>query len=148
MLYAALKLPNHTLEALKSGSSTSTKRQQNTKDPISQTFRSVSKILSTNKNNTTNKNVIDVEKDIDDIQNETAETSSRSSLNEISTNILEDPFTNTECEITNKILEQNILIMEKQKTLETTLTQLTNNVKTLESSYENLKSKTKEKEYD
>ncbi|KAF0514430.1 hypothetical protein F8M41_017589 [Gigaspora margarita] len=38
--------------------------------------------------------------------------------------------------------------MEKQEILETTLTQLTNNVKTLDSSYENLKSKTKENEYE
>ncbi|CAG8474922.1 41042_t:CDS:10 [Gigaspora margarita] len=38
--------------------------------------------------------------------------------------------------------------MEKQEILETTLTQLTNNVKTLDSSYENLKSKTKENKYE
>ncbi|CAG8471676.1 36874_t:CDS:2 [Gigaspora margarita] len=119
---------NLALEALKTGSSTSaTKQQRNTKDPISQSIRSVSKVLSTNKNNVINKNVIDVN---NDIQNEILETSSRSLLNEISTNMLEDPFIDAESldkesksissllEITKKILEQNTLIMEKQEAFE------------------------------
>ncbi|CAG8474902.1 41041_t:CDS:2 [Gigaspora margarita] len=60
---------NLALKVLKSGSSTSAKRQRNTKDPIIQSFRS----------------------------NEIAETSLRSLLNEISTNMLEDPFNDAEC---------------------------------------------------
>ncbi|CAG8738901.1 6110_t:CDS:1, partial [Cetraspora pellucida] len=51
-------------------------------------------------------------------------------------------------DITKKILEQNTSIMKKQETLETTLTQLIKDVRTLQSSYENLKSKARENGYE
>ncbi|CAG8620416.1 11646_t:CDS:2, partial [Scutellospora calospora] len=47
-------------------------------------------------------------------------------------------------ELTNKILVQNTSIIEKQEALETTVTQLSSDIKTLQSLYENLKSKTKD----
>ncbi|CAG8631982.1 5818_t:CDS:2, partial [Cetraspora pellucida] len=129
------------LEALKSGSSIST-------------MKSIDKVLSINKNNIIN-NVINVD---DDIQNEVAESSSRFPLNEVPlrsplnealsrfllskifTNTLENPSINAEC-------KQNTSIMEKQEALETMLTQLTNDIKTLQLSYKRFKLKTTEKEY-
>ncbi|CAG8506170.1 9962_t:CDS:2 [Cetraspora pellucida] len=43
-------------------------------------------------------------------------------------------------ETTKQVLMQNILIIEKQKALEGMITQLANNIKTLQSIYENFKS--------
>ncbi|CAG8755869.1 22930_t:CDS:2, partial [Racocetra persica] len=132
---------NSVLEALKSGSSTSTtKRQRNSKDYTIQALRSVNKAPSTKKNNINNNGLIAVD---DDVQNEIAESPSRPPLNEILTNTLENRYIDPECdeesqsansllEITKRILEQNTSIMEKQDALEIKLTQLTNNVKTLQ----------------
>ncbi|CAG8714649.1 12677_t:CDS:2 [Cetraspora pellucida] len=89
----------------------------------------MNKELSTNKNNIDSNNVIDID---NDIKNEIIKSPSRSPLNEI----LENPSADVDV--------QNTSIMEKQETLETTLTQLTKDVRILQSSYENLKPKAKE----
>ncbi|CAG8504163.1 9176_t:CDS:2 [Gigaspora margarita] len=47
-------------------------------------------------------------------------------------------------EIAKQVLTQNISIIEKQESIEATVTQLVNNVKTLQSSYENFKSNMKD----
>ncbi|RIB18104.1 hypothetical protein C2G38_2185541 [Gigaspora rosea] len=116
----------------------------------SQSFRSIDKKLSTNKNNIDNSDVIDIDEDV------TTESPRRSPINKIFINTpekssvvakcaLSDESDSVNCllDITKKVLEQNTSIMEKQNALEGILTQLTESVKTLRLSCENLKSKAK-----
>ncbi|RIB08450.1 hypothetical protein C2G38_2211637 [Gigaspora rosea] len=117
----------------------------------SQSSRSIDKELSTNKNNIDNSNANDIDEDV------TTESPRRSSLNKIFINTpenhlllqnvvpLSDKSDSVNCllDITKKVLEQNTSIMEIQNALEGILTQLTESVKTLRSSCENLKSKAK-----
>ncbi|RIA99856.1 hypothetical protein C2G38_2237129, partial [Gigaspora rosea] len=98
----------------------------------SQSFRSIDKKLSTNKNNIDNSDVIDIDEDV------TTESPRRSPINKIFINTpekssvvakcaLSDESDSVNCllDITKKVLEQNTSIMEKQNALEGILTQLT-----------------------
>ncbi|CAG8771527.1 901_t:CDS:2, partial [Gigaspora rosea] len=141
------------LNTLKSGASASTsKKRRNMKvsTSTSQSFKSKEKELSTNKNNINNSDIIDIDEDV------TTESPRRSPLNKIFINTpekssvvakcaLSDESDSVNCllDITKKVLEQNTSIMEKQNALEGILTQLTESVKTLRLSCENLKSKAK-----
>ncbi|CAG8825758.1 2945_t:CDS:2 [Gigaspora margarita] len=109
---------DEVLDALNTSSSTSiTKKQRNTSELISQHLQK-NKIFT----NTSEKLPVDTDHVLG----------------------VESSTVNKLLEITNKILTQSTLIIEKQEALEATVTQLSSDIKTLQSSYENLKSKTKD----
>ncbi|CAG8575372.1 11413_t:CDS:2 [Dentiscutata erythropus] len=112
---------------------------------------------STNQTNIININDNNIDDSTQSSSYEPIESLSRSSLSESFTNTLENLSVGTEdvpnneskmmkllLETTKQILTQNISIIEKQNTLDTTITQLANDIKTLQSSHKDFKSNIKD----
>ncbi|CAG8785479.1 16257_t:CDS:2, partial [Cetraspora pellucida] len=134
------------LDTLRSGPSTA-KKQKTTNEPITQPLKRVN-------NNVENADVDGIDNDIQDSLRVITESPPRSPFSEMSTNILGNLHTNIEhvqseksetinsiLEISKRLLTQNTSIMERQEALEVMVTQLINNIKTLQSSYQKLKIK-------